>query len=419
MSGRHIHSMGSAQSERVRAAILPASRDWARTRSYVVGSITLGGAIADLNRDCYIGVVDVVLFHRGSHRYDGTLTWDVDHTFKVATMPAIELAGAGGWTSPELERVDAQLRLQPTDADLLQARGYRLHELGRYEEALSALDASLRRNPQQPGAQYWRGRTLSRLDRNDDALVALEESLREDPGNPAALQALGITLHSLYRYAESLAAHDASIAADPSDANAHCLHGWTLDDLGRTEDAIGAYEAALRIAPTHLIAMRRRALALLRAGRTEDAVAALEAAVAVLPDDQELASALDGARNAKKRLLMAIEDDWDGNFVSASASMRANGLFRLREWVTTQEHADMAQVGRTLAALKRDFEEDVDTLWAALTAERQELHPEWPALEPPVLDATTLAQAPVYGYRRFTRPQNQDERSSQEHEEGA
>lgn len=300
MSVRHIHSMGSGQTALVRAAILPASRDWARTHSYVVGSITLAVAMADFARDCYIGIINVVLFHRGSQRYDGTLSWDVDHTFAVAATPTAELAQAGAWTSPKLERVEADLRLQPADADLLQARGYHLHELGRYEEALSALDASLRRNPHQPGAQYWRGRTLSRLDRNDDALVALEESLREDPGNPAALQALGITLHSLYRYAESLAAHDASVEANPSDANAHCLRGWTLEDLGRTEDAIEAYGESLRIAPTHPIALRRRALALLRAGRTEDAVAALEAAVAVLPDDEELAGALDGARKKEE-----------------------------------------------------------------------------------------------------------------------
>ncbi len=292
MSGRHIHSMGSGQTELVRAATLPASRDWARAHSYVVGSITLAVAMADFARDCYIGVVNVVLFHRGSNRYDGTLSWDVDHTFAVATTPTAELAQTGAWTSPELERVDADLRLHPADADLLQARGYRLHDLGRYEEALSALDASLRRNPQQSGAQYWRGRTLLQLDRNDDALVALEASLRGDPRNAAALQALGITLHTLYRYAESLAAHDASIVADPSDATAHCLRGWTLEDLRRVDDALEAYEAALQIAPAHPIALRRRALALLRAGRTEDAVAALEAALAQLPDDEELASAL-------------------------------------------------------------------------------------------------------------------------------
>ena len=296
MGAQHIRGMTSGQSEMVRAAILPASRDWARAHSYVVGSITLAVAMADFARDCYIGVVNMVLFHRGSNRYDGTLTWDLDHTFALAATPTAELAQAGDWTSPELERVDADLRLNPADADLLQARGYRLHELGRYEESLSALDASLMRNPHQPGAQYWRGRTLLRLDRNDDALVALEASLRGDPRNAAALQALGITLHSLYRYAESLAAHDASIDADPSDATAHCLRGWTLEDLRRVDDALEAYEAALRIAPAHPIALRRRALALLRAGRTEDAVAALEAALAQLPDDEELASALVGVR---------------------------------------------------------------------------------------------------------------------------
>jgi hypothetical protein len=83
--------------------------------------------------------------------------------------------------------------------------------------------------------------------------------------------------------------------------------------------------------------------------------------------------------------------------------MRANGRFRLREWVTTQEHTDMAQVGRTLAALKRDFDEDVDAFWAALTAEREQLHPEWLALGALVLDAATLAEPPRYGWRRYSR----------------
>jgi tetratricopeptide (TPR) repeat protein len=258
MSGGRIYSMGSAQTECVRAAILPAAREWARADSYKVGSITFRGAIADLSRGCYIGSVSVVLFWPGSHRYDGTLRWELDHTFALAAPPTATVAEAGDWTSPELDRVDADLRLQPTDADLLQARGYRLHVLGRYEEALSALDASLRRNPRQSGAQYWRGRTLSRLDRNDDALVAFEASLREDPGNPATLRALGSALHSLYRYAEALAAHDACIEADPSDATAHCLRGWVLADLGHREDAIEAYDEALRLNPTHELAQRRR-----------------------------------------------------------------------------------------------------------------------------------------------------------------
>lgn len=72
MSVRHIHSMTSGQTALVRAAILPASRDWAKTHSYVVGSITLAVAMADFARDCYIGIINVVLFHRGSDRYDGS-----------------------------------------------------------------------------------------------------------------------------------------------------------------------------------------------------------------------------------------------------------------------------------------------------------------------------------------------------------
>lgn len=298
MGDRHVR-MGSRQRQLIRAAILPASRDWARIHRYQVGSITLGGAIADVGGDRYIGIARVVLFRRGAYRYDGTLTWSVDSDFAVAATPTAELAEAGAWTSPELERVDAELRLQPTDADLLQTRGYRLHELGRYEEALSAFDASIRRNAQQPGAQYWRGRTLSRLDREDDALVAFEAAVREDADNPISLAAVGITLHSLRRYPEALAAYDAAITAGASDADTHCWRGWTLEDLGRTKDAIPAYDAALRISPAHPIALRWRALALLRAGRTDDAVAALEAATTMLPDYQELVRALDEARDKK------------------------------------------------------------------------------------------------------------------------
>lgn len=297
MSARRIHSMKSGQTNRVRAVILPSSRAWAKANSYAVGSITFAGAIADLNRDCYIGLARVVLFHQGSCRFDGTLRWDVDPAFVVAAEPVVELEQAGEWTSPELERVESELRLKPTDGDLLQARGYQLHEVGRYEEALSALDASLWRNPRQPGAHYWRGRTLSQLDRDDEALEAFEASLRESPGNPAALRALGITLRSLYRYAESLAAIDAAIDADASDAGGHILRGWTLEDLNRTRDAIDAYDEALRLAPDHPIALRRRAFALLRTSRTEEAVLALEAAARHLPDDEEIAAALARARN--------------------------------------------------------------------------------------------------------------------------
>jgi hypothetical protein len=80
-------------------------------------------------------------------------------------------------------------------------------------------------------------------------------------------------------------------------------------------------------------------------------------------------------------------DEWDGNFVSASASMRFQGRSRLRELVTTHEHPDIAQVGGTPSGLVH-FKDDVDRVWADITAERQQLHPEWPALERPAPDST-------------------------------
>jgi hypothetical protein len=80
-------------------------------------------------------------------------------------------------------------------------------------------------------------------------------------------------------------------------------------------------------------------------------------------------------------------DDWDGTFISASATIRFNLRSRLREFATMQEHPDTAQVGRALAGLA-GFGDDVDRIWTAVTAERQQLHPEWPPLERPAPDAT-------------------------------
>ena len=93
---RHIHSMTGGQTRRVCERALALTRTWLRGQGVTKGQYGQAGAFADLNRDCYVGVVKVSYEDVEGRPVEGRLVWTLDHTFTVIAAPEVEVVVGGG-----------------------------------------------------------------------------------------------------------------------------------------------------------------------------------------------------------------------------------------------------------------------------------------------------------------------------------
>lgn len=146
------------------------------------------------------------------------------------------------------------LRLQPNNADILNARGSSLLALGRPEEALQDYDRAISARPDFAEAFSNRGSALERLERYDAALANYNRALALRPDFVNALYNRGNVLKELRRNDEALASYDRALALSPDHADAHNNRGQVLKDLMRYDEAMAGYDAALAAEPDHVTA---------------------------------------------------------------------------------------------------------------------------------------------------------------------
>ncbi len=88
---RHINSMTTAQTARVCEAVLALTREWLVERGATDGRYGSAGAMADFNRDCYVGVV-TVSYPAGDDEVNyGKVVWRLDHLFAALGEPEVTL----------------------------------------------------------------------------------------------------------------------------------------------------------------------------------------------------------------------------------------------------------------------------------------------------------------------------------------
>ncbi|HSQ79561.1 MAG TPA: tetratricopeptide repeat protein [Casimicrobiaceae bacterium] len=142
-----------------------------------------------------------------------------------------------GRLAQALEQVDQALQLDPSNGELLYARGATLFAWGRYREAGAALalavDAGLRN-----GDVYAKlGWTYLWLGRTDEAAGAMQRAIDLAPGDWASHFGWATLLRAEKRTDEAKAAFERALALNPDDA--HCL-----SSLIACEIDLGAYAAA-------------------------------------------------------------------------------------------------------------------------------------------------------------------------------
>lgn len=149
---------------------------------------------------------------------------------------------------------------------------------------------------------------LHQVGRFAEAVALYEKALRSRPGQPAALVQLGLALRSLGRNDDALAAFARAQTVDPKFAEAFHQSGNLLKRLGRLPDALAALRTAAQLAPTHAATLLNLGAACLDAGLAVEAAVALGHAVALEPTRPE-------AQNILGVALLAA-----GEFLDARAS---------------------------------------------------------------------------------------------------
>ncbi|MBF6600352.1 MAG: hypothetical protein IVW36_07575 [Dehalococcoidia bacterium] len=86
---RRIHGMTTGQTNRVCEKVLALTREWllehAATDDLLVGA----AAMADLNRDCYVGLAECSYTSADGQSVSQQLVWRLDHTFAAIGEPEV------------------------------------------------------------------------------------------------------------------------------------------------------------------------------------------------------------------------------------------------------------------------------------------------------------------------------------------
>ena len=167
------------------------------------------------------------------------------------------------------------------------ARGIKLGNEGRLEEAIAAHDAALAQAPDNAQVHANLISLNGRLGRWADAekhfnaVVALKSNLDE------AYYNYGVVLTMQKRDAEAADAFRQAIAVNPLHAQAHNNLGVLFERERRWEDAAGAYRRAVESQPAFRLGRFNLGRMLIALGKNDDAVAELEKLIALAAADQE------------------------------------------------------------------------------------------------------------------------------------
>ncbi|MBU3576347.1 tetratricopeptide repeat protein [Polynucleobacter sp. UK-Mo-2m-Kol15] len=161
------------------------------------------------------------------------------------------------------------LAISPKDIASLVNCASALHELKRFDEAISYFDIAL--SLESNYAQAWsnKGNSLYKLKRYDEAITNLDKALYLNPDDYKAWSNKALTLHELKRFDEAIIHHDKALSLKPDYAKAWTNKGITLSELKRHDEAIAHYDKALSLKPDYHETSWNKSLSLLLLGNFE------------------------------------------------------------------------------------------------------------------------------------------------------
>ncbi len=134
------------------------------------------------------------------------------------------------------ESTDKAISLDPGSARTWIVRGFSLHHLGRYEQAVwRSYARAIELNPMgSDGRRAWnnRGAALDNLGRHEEAMEAYEEAIMIDPFDIYPWNNKGVSLVALGRQEEAARCFQKAIEIEPSYATAWKNLGLALEAIG-------------------------------------------------------------------------------------------------------------------------------------------------------------------------------------------
>jgi tetratricopeptide (TPR) repeat protein len=148
-----------------------------------------------------------------------------------------------------LKVIEQEEKNQPDEHIIKVLKGWALHHLRRYEEALRSFDDAIVLNPRSGWAFYRKGQMLSEMGRNDDALECFEKAVKLKPRRPEFWIEKGLVEDKLRRVNGSFQSYETAIRLGDRTGWALAGKARILTYLNRYEEALDAARAAMRLDP--------------------------------------------------------------------------------------------------------------------------------------------------------------------------
>ncbi len=143
--------------------------------------------------------------------------------------------------SDEILRLSSEvIAKDPTNWEALISRGFELHALSRYAEAIDDLNVALKSQPNHRDADkvfYKRARCLEKFGRYDEAIADLDESIKRNTHYMWAYYWRGRAHENANHHAEALADYKVVIETEPAEPEIRLR-------MARLEIELGQYDAA-------------------------------------------------------------------------------------------------------------------------------------------------------------------------------
>ena len=203
-----------------------------------------------------------------------------------------------GRAEEALHELRRGLMLSPNDARMLTAAAWATRLSGDLDEALRLVEQALAVAPDLEWPHRLRSVILLKLGREAEALDEALEARKLDPEGAYALQQLFSVQRRTKMLSEAWKSAHLLVQVAPEDAESHINLGLIQLDYGRNDYAEKSFRRALEIDPESDTALNNLGVALRRQNKTEEAIHAFYRATRLTPDADLARSNLGKARQS-------------------------------------------------------------------------------------------------------------------------
>lgn len=171
---------------------------------------------------------------------------------QVSLILILVLLSLFGCNSPSNVNISANKSNENSKlASELHARGLKLYDEGKYEEAIQAWEEELMLTPENANAAVNIGIAYSRLKKSEKAFEYYKKALEKDPKFFKAYYLLGVLHYQWSKYDQAREYFLEALKLNHMHADLHYQLGQTYRALGNCEESIKAFDRAVELKPDY------------------------------------------------------------------------------------------------------------------------------------------------------------------------